>query len=367
MYIHILPSHIHLSIAIGAQLKPCSCPIQLGLGPIPSSSFPSGYLLTGLHVDVKKEPRTLISLRPTSAAACFTQNAFKAAPVIISKRVIAENVSRARALVINSCYANARTADTLLPKSSSNPTSETTLVPSTGFIDQNLPISKSLSSTRSLGNDFHAWERAAKAFMATDTFPKLRARTFTITGVQYRMAGMDKGAEMTHPDMGPPFIGPLHATLLGCITTDSAMLSSSLQRALTCAVGRSFNSFKLTEFAIDLAKLVVRDSATEFVAVTVKGTPTYEDTHHANWGRILTATGSISLSASLHPNKVSVTFAPSDGTTPQPVLVSSEPEKVNEERASEILALEDLEIVVDLGREEGKEVAKYWTCDFSYI
>ncbi|KIK67679.1 hypothetical protein GYMLUDRAFT_54455 [Collybiopsis luxurians FD-317 M1] len=433
--------------------------------PIPSSSFPSGYLLTGVHAGVKKKPGVLdvgvvlsTSDRPTSAAACFTRNAFKAAPVIISEKVIAENVGRARALVVNSGCANAVTGaqglqdawdmaketDALLPpnpKSSSNPTSET-LVLSTGVIGQNLPITKILSAirsqregdkARSLGNDFHAWERAAKAFMTTDTFPKLRARTFTINGVQYRMAGMDKGAGMIHPDMGPPSIGPLHATLLGCIMTDAAVSPKSLQRALTYAVDRSFNSIsvdgdmstndtilllangaaakrqdgaaleeideekdkegyelfrkELTEFAIDLAKLVVRDGegATKFVTVTVKGAPTYEDAHRvasristsalvktalfgqdANWGRILAATGSISLSAPLHPNKVSVTFVPSDGTTPLPVLINGEPEKVNEERASEILALEDLEIVVDLGGGEGTEVAKYWTCDFSY-
>ncbi|KAF5348063.1 hypothetical protein D9758_010025 [Tetrapyrgos nigripes] len=434
--------------------------------PIPSSNFPSGYLLTGIHAGVKKKPGLLdvglilsTSSRPTSAAACFTKNAFKAAPVLVSEQVIASNAGRARALVVNSGCANAVTGkqgmedawamvketDKLLPPSSSGtPDGHETLVMSTGVIGQTLPISKILSAIRSqregqasLGNDFAAWERAAKAFMTTDTFPKLRSRSFTIHGREYKLAGMDKGAGMIHPDMGPPSIGPmaagakgpLHATLLGCIMTDAAVSPASLQRALTYAVERSFNSIsvdgdmstndtiivlangaaadaatpeiddakdkeayeifkkELTEFAIDLAKLVVRDGegATKFVTVTVKGAPTYQDAHliasrvstsalvktalygeDANWGRILAATGSIPLSAPLHPDKVSVTFVPSDGTASLPVLVNGEPEKVDEVRAKEILSLEDFEVVVDLGGGDKAEVARYYTCDFSY-
>lgn len=174
--------------------------------------------------------------------------------------------------------------------------------------------------------------------MTTDTFPKLRARSFTIPfpssssapdtteTMMVRMAGIDKGAGMIHPNMGPP-----HATLLGLIATDAPINPRSLQSALTYAVQRSFNSIsvdgdmstndtivalangaaalsattsadgvvvegqvvveeveeideekhpeafavfrrELTVFAVDLAKLVVRDGegATKFVTVTVK-------------------------------------------------------------------------------------------------
>lgn len=323
--------------------------------PLPSSSFPSGYLLTGLHSGIKKiqgvpDLGIIISTseHPTSAAACFTRNAFKAAPVLVSEEVLKRNGGRARSLVVNSGCANAvtgrqgmddawtmvRETDALLPPTSTRYENET-LVMSTGVIGQNLPISKIVagirsqavgneSGTRSLNTDFEAWERAAKAFMTTDTFPKLRSRTFEIRGVEYRMGGMDKGAGMIHPDMGPagtsfPNTGAqqLHATLLGCIMTDAAVSPRSLQSALTYAVDRSFNSISvdgdmstndtivvlangaaaqldggkiteidyetdkesyevfrqaLTDFAIDLAKLVVRDGegATKFVTVTVK-------------------------------------------------------------------------------------------------
>lgn len=85
----------------------------------------------------------------------------------------------------------------------------------------------------------------------------------------------------------------------------------------------------------------------------------------SSWGRILAATGSIPLSQPIDPTKVSVSFIPTDGSPVLPLLVNGEPEKVDEARASEIIASEDLEIRVDLGL--GSESAKYWTCDFSYV
>ncbi|KAJ7449535.1 hypothetical protein FB451DRAFT_1343105 [Mycena latifolia] len=413
---------------------------------LPASSFPVGYLLTGIHAGVKKKPGVLdlglivsTSDHPASAAACFTRNAFKAAPVVVSDQILTQNCGRARAVVINSGCANAvtgrqgledawamvRETDALLPPSASTAENHT-LVMSTGVIGQNLPISKIVegirsqaTSARTLASDFPAWERAAQAFMTTDTFPKLRSRVFTINGTEFRMAGMDKGAGMIHPDMGPATTSfpALHATLLGCILTDAAVSPRSLQSALTYAVDRSFNSIsvdgdmstndtilvlangrvrnfktELTKFAVELAQLVVRDGegATKFVTVNVKGAPTFEDAHSIasrvstsalvktalygedakflkrviSWGRILAATGSVSV-PTLDPTKVSVTFIPSDNTASLPVLVNGEPELVDEVRAKEILGLEDFGICIDLGG-IGKEEATYWTCDFSY-
>lgn len=98
----------------------------------------------------------------------------------------------------------------------------------------------------------------------------------------------------------------------------------------------------------------------------------------ANWGRILAATGSVPLltqdSSSpapaqpvIDPTKVSVTFIPSDGSSPLPVLVKGEPEVVDEVRAKEILQAEDFELEVNLGLGGSEGEAKYWTCDFSYV
>ena len=66
------------------------------------------------------------------------------------------------------------------------------------------------------------------------------------------------------------------------------------------------------------------------------------------------------------PTKVSVTFVPSDGTACLPVLSNGEPESVDENRAKQILTLDDINIVVDLGM-GGDGEATYWTCDLSYV
>ena len=339
--------------------------------PVVDSALPKGYLLAGIHAGVKKpkpsSPAPLdlgivlsTSPHPTSAAACFTLNAFRAAPVLVSLDVIQESGGRARAVVVNSGCANAVTGkkgtqdawdmvkagDAVLTSHGLRQPSQTneTLVMSTGVIGVHLPISNILSaistqqspssSSYSLSSTPSAYEAAARAFMTTDTFPKLRARTFEINGKIYRMAGMDKGAGMIHPRMGDPSCsaglvhpstaspttaGPpppagLHATLLGLILTDAPVSPKSLQSALTYAVERSFNSISvdgdmstndtiialangaghdtnpieideatdpqayiafrdhLTAFSIDLAKLVVWDGegATKFVGVCVE-------------------------------------------------------------------------------------------------
>ncbi|KAG6327900.1 hypothetical protein ID866_11189, partial [Astraeus odoratus] len=447
--------------------------------PVPGDLLPKGYLLTGIHAGVKKtrpdNPPPLdlalvlsTSAHPTAAAACFTLNAFRAAPVVVSRDVLNQSGGRARAIVVNSGCANAVTGkqgmedawamvkagDALLrshgvspPPSAPGKEMNETLVMSTGVIGVKLPISKILTAIQSqssssspsyaLSAEPTAYDAAARAFMTTDTFPKLRARTFTLKGETYRMAGMDKGAGMIHPRMaGPDTAGGLHATLLGLILTDAPVSPRSLQSALSYAVDRSFNSIsvdgdmstndtiialangagaecsanheeidqatdpdayrvfrdELTSFAVDLAQLVVRDGegATKFVEVCVQNAASYADAHRvastistsalvktalygedANWGRILSSTGSTPLSTPLDPARVSVSFVPpasSPNLSPLPVLVRGEPAGADEERASEILGGEEFSIVVDLDGQGmgGKEEAKYWTCDFSY-
>ncbi|GAA5999508.1 glutamate N-acetyltransferase [Rhodotorula paludigena] len=406
--------------------------------------FPHGFLATGLHCGVKKDRSKLdlaviISDRPCSAAGTFTRNAFVAAPVTVCKDVLASQKGVARGVVINSGCANAVTGvkgledaramsdqlDSFLSASSSS-NGTGTLVMSTGVIGQLLPIKKVLqgieASTATLSSNFNAWNDCARAFMTTDTFPKLRTRTFQLAGKEVRMVGIDKGAGMIHPNMGPP--GPPHATMLGVIATDAAVEPASLQSALTYAVDRSFNSIsvdgdmstndtvlalangasgiaevsedktpdefvrfrdELTSFAAELAQLVVRDGegAEKFVKVTVQGAPTYEGAHKiastvstsslvktalhgedANWGRILCAVGYSQPPFEIDPTKVSVSLLPQDGTAPLKLLVNGEPENVNEERASEILKEEDIEIQIELGL--GDEQATYWTCDLSH-
>lgn len=234
---------------------------------------------------------------------------------------------------------------------------------------------------------------------------------------------MTKGAGMIHPNM---------ATLLGIITTDAPVSPAIIPALLKNAVDRSFNSITidgdtstndtvallangaaggkeittegsddytafsavLSEFAIDLAKLIVRDGegATKFVTIrvteaaseigarkiasTIARSPLVKTALYgkdANWGRILCATGYSLLSepgepvnevAEIIPEKTNVSFLPTDGSAELKLLINGEPELVDEVRASEILQAEDLEILVRLGT--GKKEATYWTCDYSH-
>jgi len=150
----------------------------------------------------------------------------------------------------------------------------------------------------------------------------------------------------------------------------------------------------LTGFATDLAKLIIRDGegATKFVTIRVTESATEEAARRiastiarsplvktalygkdANWGRILCATGYSLISepampvndvSEVVPEKTNVSFIPTDGSAELKLLVDGEPEAVDEARASEILELEDLEILVRLGT--GDKEATYWTCDYSH-
>lgn len=314
----------------------------------------------------------------------------------------------------------------LLPDSSSP---DSTLVMSTGVIGQRLPIKKILQAVpkavSNLENSHNSWLTTARSICTTDTFPKLLSMTFALPSspsITYSIAGMTKGAGMIHPNM---------ATLLGILCTDAPIPASTLQPLLTHAVERSFNAISidgststndtlailangaaggqpvtspasedgkamqevLTDFTQQLSQLVVRDGegATKFVRVKFINSPSFPDTKliassiardplvktalygkDANWGRILCAIGytqGLSSSETVIPARTSVSFVPSDGSEPLKLVVNGEPEAVDETRAAQILAEEDLEILVNLGGGgdgTGKEEASYWFCDFSH-
>lgn len=293
-----------------------------------------------------------------------------------------------------------------------------------------MPIDKIVNNVptvhSALGSSHEHWLTCAKAICTTDTFPKLISRTFSLPSapsIEYRIAGMTKGAGMIHPNM---------ATLLGIIATDAPIAPDVLPTALKYAVDRSFNSITidgdtstndtvallangaaggkevtsdaspdyqafrsvLTDFATDLAKLIVRDGegATKFVTIRVTESANEEAARKiastiarsplvktalygkdANWGRILCATGYSLISEpgeqvnevpEVSPEKTNVSFVPTDGSAELKLLVNGEPQLVDEARAAEILELEDLEILVRLGT--GDKEATYWTCDYSH-
>ncbi|RIA93861.1 ArgJ family protein [Glomus cerebriforme] len=430
-----LPKFHHQIRKIGSQISESKKHL------IPSDgTYPKGFKATGVHCGIKKnglkDLALIVSEKPCTSSAVFTTNVFKAAPILVSREILEkQNGQNIYSLVVNSGVANAVTGTKGLENakkmsdtaSKLNGFEKSSLVMSTGVIGQHLPIEKVINGINQAYNlvkqqtseELHeGWIKAAESIMTTDTFPKLRSKQFTLpsSGLKYNMAGTTKGAGMIHPNM---------ATLLATVVTDVPISAKALNEAIKYAADRSFNAISidndmstndtfavlangaattdgkliindvngkdfiqfrndLSEFASDLAKLVVRDGegATKFVTIHVKGAKTFADAKQiastistsslvktalygqdANWGRILCAVGYAGVS-SIIPNKVSVSFIPTDGTSPLRLLTLGEPENVDETRASEILAMEDLEISVELGI--GNEEAKMWTCDYSH-
>lgn len=402
-----------------------------------SGTYPRGFKIGGYYSGVKKDTSVLdlaaiVSDVPATASAVFTTNIFKAAPVLVSKKIMDETSGEGvRAIIVNSGCANAvtgegglkdaksmvATVDKTLGIESDSESTGKTLVMSTGVIGQRLNMDKILKGIPELlkshlGTDHTAWLNGAKAICTTDTFPKLTSKEFTIGETTYRIAGLAKGAGMIHPNM---------ATLLGFFVTDAAVSASALKSILKYAADRSFNSISvdgdtstndtiaalangaaggqlieegtegyevlkeaILSFAEELAQLVVRDGegATKFVTINVEDALTYEDAKQvastistsplvktalygrdANWGRILCATGYAGVP--VDPYKTNVSFVPIDGTAELKLLVNGEPENVDEERATALLAEEDVIIRVSLGTGGGQS-AKFWTCDFSH-
>ena len=303
---------------------------------VPSSgTYPKGFLVGSSHAGVKESNKQyddvalVASERPCAAAAVFTLNVFRAAPVLVSKAILSSRKpeNQIRGVIVNSGSANAVTGQKGLADARSMakavdqcfddpPDAEQpgTLVMSTGVIGKQLPIDRITNAIpkahAALGSTHDHWLAVAKAICTTDTFPKLISRTFTLPshpGTTYSIAGMTKGAGMIHPNMG---------TLLGVVCTDVKVEGTYLQDLLHSTVERSFNSISIDgdtstndtvvifangaaappntaplakmsnnnedttafekvveKFMADLAQLVVRDGegATKFVTVRVQG------------------------------------------------------------------------------------------------
>ena len=290
----------------------------------------------------------LVADHACPAAAVFTTNRAQAAPVLVSRAHLASG--RARAVVVNAGCANAGTGERGLADARATAAAVAeavgcepaeVVVASTGVIGLPLPMDKVRAGVRTLAAGLSA-ERgpdAARAIMTTDTRPKEVRVDLAIGGVKATVAGMAKGAGMIAPNM---------ATMLAFFTTDAAVESPLLQRALHEAVdatlnrvtvdgdtstndmalvmasgaatsrpvgeGADYATFReaLTEAARALAMMIVRDGegvtrtaevrvegaaspyVADRVARTVAESPLVKTALHGgdpNWGRILAAVG----------------------------------------------------------------------------
>jgi glutamate N-acetyltransferase/amino-acid N-acetyltransferase len=208
--------------------------------------FVPGFLANGIHAGIKEDRKKDISLIystvPARAAAVFTTNVFKAAPVLLDMERIRSGC--AQAILTNSGNANAgtgpegyddaRATSTALSKRL-NIQDDLVLVASTGVIGHRLPVKKIESGLDRLikGLKPEGVSDAEEAIMTTDRFPKIAIRKGRIGAREITLCGMAKGAGMIEPHM---------ATMLAYVMTDAHIDGASLDRIFRKAVDQSFNA-----------------------------------------------------------------------------------------------------------------------------
>jgi glutamate N-acetyltransferase/amino-acid N-acetyltransferase len=276
-----------------------------------------GFLATGGSAGIKAgnipDVALVVAEGSATAAAVFTQNKAPAAPVQLSRSHLASSSGAMKAVLLTSGNANAATgkdglaavqALTEAVAASIGCETDQVLICQTGLIGIPFPLSAALPGVAdlagSLDSDEAGSHRAATAIMTTDSF----AKEVVIEGDGITVGGIAKGAAMLAPDM---------ATMLAVLTTDAAASPELLSRALTTAIGPSFNSMDidgatstndtvivlasgvgdevdeavltemLTEACTSLAEMMVIDAegATKAVRVTVTGALSDGEAHAA--------------------------------------------------------------------------------------
>ena len=381
-----------------------------------------GFTAGGVHCGIRKN-RTkrdialIYSEKVASAAAVYTTNKVKGAPLTVTKNNIADG--KAQAVICNSGNANTCNANgieiatltcELLAKELDIKSSDV-VVASTGVIGQPLniePIKAGIPElVKSLSSD--GSNMAAEGIMTTDTVKKEVAISFTIGGKECKMGGIAKGSGMIHPNM---------ATMLVFITTDCAISSEMLSKALSSDIKNTFNMISVdgdtstndmvtvlangmagnSEITADgedfdefmkalntvnmqLCRMIAADGegATKLLECEVSGACDEENAKiiaksvicsslvkaamfgsDANWGRVLCAIGY--SGASVDVNKTSVSFKSKKGEVS--VCEMGAGVAFSEEIAKEILLEKEITISVKLL--DGEASATAWGCDLTY-
>ena len=381
-----------------------------------------GFTASGIHCGIRKN-RTkndialILSEVPASAAAVYTTNLVKGAPLLVTKKHL-EN-GKAQAVICNSGNANTCNADGIevaekmsaLIADELKISADDIVVASTGVIGQPLditPIKNGIPSlVAALSKD--GGEAAAEGIMTTDTVRKEIAVEFEIDGKICHMGGIAKGSGMIHPNM---------ATMLVFITTDAAVSPEMLRKALSSDIKNTFNMVSvdgdtstndmvtvlanglaandeiteeneafaafakaLNTVTVYLCKMIAGDGegATKLLECKVSGAKDEENAKtvaksvicssllkaamfgaDANWGRVLCAIGY--SGADVDINKVDVSFKSKAGQVD--VCKNGAGIEFSEEIAKTVLLEKEIEIIIGLGDGEAQAVA--WGCDLTY-
>ena len=323
-----------------------------------------GFSAAGIHCGIRKNQAKrdlalIYSAVPASAAAVYTTNLVKGAPLTVTKAHLADG--KAQAIVCNSGNANTCNADGIavaeemsaLTAAQLHIAPQDVIVASTGVIGQPLdlaPIRTGLPQLAAALGD-HS-DQAAEGIMTTDTQPKEIAVQFTAGGKTCTIGGIAKGSGMIHPNL---------ATMPGADFTAFCRALNSVTVWLCRRIaGDGEGATRLIECCVTGAEdhATAKTVAKSIVCSSlVKAAMFGAD---ANWGRVLCAIGYSGTHVDVH--KVDVFFRSAAGT----VCVCTHGAGVpfSEEEAKQILLEKEIEILVDLNA--GDEGATAWGCDLTY-
>ncbi len=380
-----------------------------------------GFKANGIHCGIRKN-RTkrdialIVSDVRAAAAATYTTNLVKGAPLTVTKNNIADGY--AQAVICNSGNANTCNANGIeiaekmceLVEKETGISKKDVVVASTGVIGQPLditPIANGLPELyKGLGDNS---KFASEAILTTDTKEKEIAVSFTIGGKECKIGGIAKGSGMIHPNM---------ATMLVFITTDAHVSPEMLQKALSADIKNTFNMVSidgdtstndmvtvlanglagndmiteanedfeifakaLNTVTVYLCKCIAADGegATKMLECNVSGAKTEAIAKtvaksvicssltkaamfgaDANWGRVLCAIGY--SGADVDVTKINVAFKSAQGTIW--VCKNGAGIDFSEEIAKKILLESEINIIIELN--DGNASADAWGCDLTY-
>lgn len=377
-----------------------------------AKGYKTGAVHSGIRASQsKKDLAVIVSEVPCQAAAVYTSNIVKAAPLHITREHLGDGT--AQAIVINSGNANAcapRGEENALREAQAAAKqlglkTEDVLVASTGVIGHELPIEVIETA---MGQIVLTDDSAdtARAIMTTDTKMKQTAVEFELDGKTVHLGGIAKGSGMIHPNMG---------TMLCFVTTDAAISQSVLQQSLSKIVKKTFNRISvdgdtstndmcivlanglagneeitqqndvfdqaLESVMKDLAVMIASDgegasrliistvvnaadeTQAETLAMSVASSSLFKAAmfgSDANWGRVLCAMGY--SGAQFDPEKVDVLFQSDAGTIE--VAKNGRGLDFDEDQAKKILSRDQVQVVMNL--HEGDVSVTCWGCDLTY-
>ena len=380
-----------------------------------------GFTANGIHCGIRKNKTKrdlslIFSSVPANAASVYTTNLVKGAPLTVTKKHLEDG--KAQAVICNSGNANTCNANGIeiaermseLTAAALGIPPEDVIVASTGVIGQPLSLEPIAAGMESLAAGLGAHSGlAAEGIMTTDTKKKEIAVSFDIGGVECKIGGIAKGSGMIHPNM---------ATMLVFITTDCAISTQMLKKALSTDIQSTFNMVSVdgdtstndmvsilangmagnkeitsegedfSEFmkalntvTVYLCKAIAGDGegATKMIECSVTGAKELMTAKtvaksvicssltkaamfgaDANWGRVLCAIGY--SGAAVDVGKVDVAFASAAGEIA--VCKNGAGVDFSEEKAKHILLEHEITIKIDLN--DGAACAVAWGCDLTY-